>query len=350
MKKKADKATGKDRLLRHYEQLIFDLEQMLDIARSFASALKWENLLDSIVFSCMSHMRVSDAGIFVRGFLDGAPFKLVTGKTKTTEDISINSSDPMILLLQERKKPISFKQMVRLSGRNLSSLNFFVSKKVTLFVPLILESGMNGVLYLGERLKDEAAFSKYEKTKVEIIASFAAITIHNAGLLELSSIDKMTKLREKHFFFNELTTSLLRAESDEEKISVLMIDIDFFKRFNDTYGHECGDVVLIEVAALIKSSLNTGEIAGRYGGEEFTVLFRDTDEKKAVSRAENLCEMIRKAPLRYKTNEIKVTVSIGVAQNDKANASELVSRADFAMYAAKKSGRDCVRAWSDLEV
>lgn len=341
--------TRKDRLLRHYEQLIFDLEQMIDIARSFASALRWEKLLDSIVFSCMSHMHVCDAGVFVRGFSNGAPFKLVTRKTQADDDVFIASSDPVIHLLQNKKKPLSFKSVRRLVKRGLPSLDFFASRKVSLFVPLILESGMNGILYLGERLEGDSPFSKYEKNKIEIIASLAAITIYNAGLLELSSTDRMTKLREKHFFFSELTSALLHSEADGEKISVLMIDVDFFKRFNDTYGHECGDIVLIEVAALIKSSLNKGDVAGRYGGEEFVVLFRDTNEKDAALRGEKLCAKIREAALCYKGNFIKVTVSIGVAQNDKLDACELVNRADFAMYAAKKAGRNCVRMWSALE-
>ena len=125
-------------------------------------------------------------------------------------------------------------------------------------------------------IEDDTSYTEYEQSQIMSIASLASVAINNAALLEMSSTDMMTHLKLKYYFFNILTEAIDFAFLKNQNLAVLMFDIDFFKKFNDTYGHECGDFVLISVANLIKKSLRESDVASRYGGEEFTILLPDT--------------------------------------------------------------------------
>ena len=165
--------------------------------------------------------------------------------------------------------------------------------------------------------------------------------------MEMSSTDMMTHLRLKYFFFNQLTEAIDKAFELKENIAVLMFDIDFFKKFNDTYGHECGDFVLISVANIIKSSLRESDIASRYGGEEFTVLLRKGNKSEAMKVAERIRKKIEGYDFVYNDQHLHVTVSGGVSVFDtKTNPVDLpnifVNQADSGLYMSKRNGRNQV--------
>ena len=127
--------------------------------------------------------------------------------------------------------------------------------------------------------------------------------------------------------------------------SVLMLDIDHFKRFNDTYGHSCGDVVLQQVAQVIQSNVRTQDMAARYGGEEFVVMLSDTEPALAFQIAERIRKSIEKMDVVYENQHLFVTISIGVASYDPSRDSSpkmLVDRADAALYVSKQRGRNQV--------
>ena len=126
-----------------------------------------------------------------------------------------------------------------------------------------------------------------------------------------------------------------------------MFDIDFFKKFNDTYGHECGDFVLISVADIIKKSLRDVDVASRYGGEEFTVLLCDTDKEGAMIVAERIRSAIDEHDFVYNDQHLHVTISVGVsvfdAETNLVNSPNcFVNQADQALYVSKSNGRNRV--------
>ena len=128
-------------------------------------------------------------------------------------------------------------------------------------------------------------------------------------------------------------------------ISVLMLDIDFFKKFNDTYGHACGDFVLQKVSRSIFDSIRGQDLAGRYGGEEFVVMLYNTDAEAAMMVAERIRKNIAEQELVYENNKMSLTISIGVSVFDVENpitAKELVEMADRALYQSKANGRNRV--------
>jgi two-component system cell cycle response regulator len=140
-----------------------------------------------------------------------------------------------------------------------------------------------------------------------------------------------------------LDYALERCKRYQETLSVLMLDVDFFKQINDTYGHMTGDKVLTAVAAAIKQSIRTVDIAGRYGGEEFIVILPNIDIEGAAIVAERLRQAILE--IRIEGSEIEASASFGVssyAEND--DTEFLVNRADLALYKSKRNGRNRVTA------
>ena len=231
-------------------------------------------------------------------------------------------------------------------GTDISMLS---SLKPSLVVPLTQHNHLNGILVLGERitLSEDSGYTADEKEQLSVIASLAAIAVNNAALLERSSTDMMTHLKLKYFFYNVLTDKLDYALANERNISVIMFDIDFFKNFNDTYGHACGDYVLQTVAKIIKSSIRSQDLASRYGGEEFTVLLNETRSEDAIVVAERIRSKVEQFDFCYEDQHVKVTISLGVStfdshENSVVSAKQLVDQADKALYVSKRSGRNRV--------
>ena len=336
-----------------YEKKIYDLEQLLDIAKSFCQNLDFSNLLESIVYICMAQMHVLGAEIFVKDFIANDKFILETEKKVAEEKISIPVTSPIITKLLELEMPITFSELKKIIDspcmKVLEDLN------PTLIVPLILKNQLNGMLILQERIAIdgvENSYNEYEQNQIMNIASLAAVAINNASLLERSSTDMMTHLKLKYYFFNSLSEAMYHASIEKEKLGVLMLDIDFFKKFNDTYGHECGDFVLISVADIIRKSLRESDIASRYGGEEFTVLLNDISQEDAMIVAERIRSTIDGYDFVYNDQHLHVTISIGVSMFDPEishlfSPNEFINLADKGLYESKSNGRNKVTYYEE---
>lgn len=334
----------------YYEKRIYDLEQLLDIAQSFCSTLDFSTLLESIVYICMAQMHVLGAEIFVRDPITNDVFNLETSNNMDNgKKISIPVNDSIASELLETKKPVTFAELQKSCSQS-PYLYILENLSPTLIVPLIEKTNhLSGILILRERIviDDDTSYTDYEQKMIMSIAKLATVAINNASLMEMSSTDMMTHLRLKYYFFNQLADAIDKAVQNTTNIAVLMFDIDFFKKFNDTYGHECGDFVLISVANLIKTSLRESDIASRYGGEEFTVLLSNGTKEEAMKVAERIRKKIEEYDFVYNDQHLHVTVSVGVSVFDKkANPVELpnlfVNQADAGLYLSKNSGRNKV--------
>ncbi len=163
----------------------------------------------------------------------------------------------------------------------------------------------------------------------------------------LASQDPLTGLCNRRELTRRLGMELSRAQRYSHPMSVLMLDIDDFKALNDRHGHQAGDVVLREVAALLASEGRITDITGRYGGEEFVIIMPETSEEEAANFARRLLEQIRGQAITVAGEPLSVTCSIGVASalsND--DQDQLLNRADQAMYQAKAAGKDRVDLFS----
>lgn len=342
-----------------YEKRIYDLQQLLEISRSLCSTLEYNTLIESILYTCMCQMHVMGAGVFVLDDIDSNSYNLSTNHTGIDLDqslvYSIPVTHPLIQTLNSTNKTYTVSDIKELLGEQ-TDIKEIESLNPSLIIPLFHKNHMNGVLIMGERLDlgEGTDYTEYDKNQILAIASLAAVAINNASLLEKSSTDMMTHLKLKYFFFNILTDKLDMSVSQKTPISVLMFDIDFFKKFNDTWGHACGDYVLKSVAKIIKANTREQDTASRYGGEEFTVMLPNTDKDGAMAVAERIRSEIEAHDFCYEDQHVKVTISIGVATyncetNPVSTPKEFVEQADKALYASKRGGRNRV-TFADEEI
>lgn len=166
----------------------------------------------------------------------------------------------------------------------------------------------------------------------------------NQELQKLSSTDRLTGLYNRGHWEESLRLEFARHMRYGSNASLVMFDIDHFKRVNDTYGHQCGDKVIQRVADVIRAQLRDSDIAGRYGGEEFAVLCPDTDKVGAAKFAERLRAAVEAEEVLHEGQNIRCTISLGVADMNTAldDHKMLIEWADQALYASKKGGRNQV--------
>ena len=156
-----------------------------------------------------------------------------------------------------------------------------------------------------------------------------------------SRIDGLTQLANRAFFDKKLGEALVMAKQGPDPLSLLLIDIDYFKNINDTYGHQAGDQVLKGIASKIRSSLRESVFTARFGGDEFAVILQKTPANRAVDVAWKLCFNLRESSFLFDDANVNVTVSIGVAEVSEGDTIEsLIGRADQALYKVKVDGRN----------
>lgn len=167
----------------------------------------------------------------------------------------------------------------------------------------------------------------------------------NKQLLELSSLDFLTGIYNRRVLFEKLEFEKNRSERYGNPFSLLLIDIDHFKKINDIFGHSMGDKILIRVVQLIAKIIRKIDIFGRYGGEEFMIILPETDIQRAVIVAEKIRKQIEESPL---SENLHVTISLGAAQYKPGTTiDELIHTADKLLYKAKNSGRNRVESALD---
>ena len=157
----------------------------------------------------------------------------------------------------------------------------------------------------------------------------------------LASLDPLSGLLNRRTLFQRIEIEIERSLRLGLPLTGIMIDIDHFKRVNDNFGHPCGDMVIREIGARLTRSLRKYDYAGRYGGEEFFVLFSNTTAELAHTIAERFRKDVEEASFRWENEELKLTVSIGISQYVPGETPDRwISRTDAAMYRAKQRGRN----------
>jgi len=170
------------------------------------------------------------------------------------------------------------------------------------------------------------------------------VTERTAELQRLASTDSLTGLRNRGAIMNILADEAAAARTGNLPLCVAIVDLDHFKRINDTLGHAAGDEVLREAARRLASAVRTSDFVGRYGGEEFLVIFHNIQKEIGRERCEALRRAICGSPFGFGGRELAITTSIGVAWTcgDMGDEDALIVLADRALYTAKEHGRNCV--------
>ena len=219
----------------------------------------------------------------------------------------------------------------------------------TLCIPMIAQGEALGLFYLSAETQDALPETKQQlaRTVAEQVA-LALANLHLRETLQHQSIrDPLTGLFNRRYLEESLQQEISRAQRYQRSIGVIMMDVDHFKQFNDTYGHETGDHVLQTIGKLLKESVRGSDIACRYGGEEIVLVLSESTLPDTQARAESIREAISKLRIHQNGKILDtLTASFGVASFPQHGAigSALVQAADAALYRAKAAGRNQVVA------
>lgn len=210
-------------------------------------------------------------------------------------------------------------------------------------VPLYSKRGFRlGTLCILHTQPRELSASEIETQK--LLAKQAEALIEKFELGQLAITDSLTGLFNRRYFNDRAREAVSAASRHRAPLSVIVFDIDKFKRVNDTYGHSVGDHALMTIAKCVQCAIRKPDVISRVGGEEFHVLLPDTGIKGALNVADRLRKAIRQCEIVTDEAKIKLTCSFGIAQMsaEDSHIDSVLKRADSAMYNAKKNGRDCV--------
>ncbi len=168
-------------------------------------------------------------------------------------------------------------------------------------------------------------------------------------ITDLALTDSLTALYNKRYYKHRLEQEYERHLRFGTSMSVIQIDLDFFKRINDEYGHQAGDEVLKKVASLVMANCRKNETAARVGGEEISIIASDCSPEEAKVLAERIRETIEQVKCNWQNQTIELTASFGIASvtEDTQSAWQVYQQADEALYQAKQEGRNCVRTYGD---
>lgn len=220
------------------------------------------------------------------------------------------------------------------------------SIKNILCVPMIINEKVTGVVNITNKKKDRD-YDDDDLGLLSTVATQIAVVIEKSRLHNLAITDGLTQLYIHRYFQIRLDEEILRSERYGYQFALILFDIDHFKKFNDTYGHQQGDIVLIEVAKLVKESVRINvDIPARYGGEEFAIILPEQSSQGGKIFAERLRKTIADKEFPGQENPLHVTISLGIAcyPMDATVKGDLIKKSDEALYFSKKHGRN--QSWS----
>jgi two-component system cell cycle response regulator len=336
---------------------VYDLHNIFEISFKVMGHTEEDKLINTAllnalgIFTAKSVMLLQvdpdDHDTFVikqsRGFL-----------SNKTSDFSIHRDDRLVRYLEFIKKPFQIKDVIYEFENMMPVLQ---ELEIKAMAPLFQEEEIIGILCLGPGVSNE----EYPPDVLEmlgIMTNMLSVALHNSQNFEqikaLSYTDEMTGLHNYRFFSMRLREEIARAKRNELSLSLLIMDVDYFKNYNDALGHPAGDEVLRQLSTLLRASVRDNDIVARYGGEEFAVILPATDLAGAVKLAERIRAKVEKH--RFTSEEIQpagtLTISIGIAvfPDNATNMEDTIVAADRALYFAKASGRNRVVDFNHINI
>ncbi|MDD5155438.1 MAG: sensor domain-containing diguanylate cyclase [Candidatus Omnitrophica bacterium] len=312
-------------------------------------------ILDSIAESLLDigySLVANNKGTCILYLVDPRTQRLSIFKTKKEDNsliIKSKEGDIFDLWVLKHSSPLLVENIKEDFRFDLEKIEPQESRAISSLVsaPFISENKFLGLFRLDN---PEPGFYSLDDLRLLVtICDLGAVALESGELFQrtqdLAIHDGLTSLYTKRYFLDRLKEELKRSVRQDSYFSLLMIDIDNFKNYNDTFGHTAGDMVLRTLSAAITDSFKGhGAIASRFGGEEFCIILPHIDKKKASEAAEKLRLKIEKTRITLRRKEASITVSIGVSSFplDAGDEEEIIMKADKAMYAAKQKGRNRV--------
>lgn len=335
-----------------------------EVSLAISAILQLDELLDLILERCLALTDGQQGYIFLG---EGESLTCLASRDSAGKGIAeVEISRSILDRCIEESAPICILD-THDDETNLSASVMALDLRSVMAVPLVANQHHIGALYISSQAIAKT-FSEQDKSLLEAIANQAALAIRNAQLvkeqehqiveleraLELvkeaqrrAVTDGLTGLYNHVYFKEQLYGSVLEAQRYGQPLSIVILDLDHFKRINDTYGHRAGDEILQHAARICREAIRDCDLLARYGGEEIAFILPQTDRSGALIVADRVRSSLCAAPAQLSSGqEVTVTASLGVASHKHGwTATELFERADRALYVAKSNGRNGV--WAD---
>ncbi len=332
---------------------VYDLHNLVEASNEIYSILNFKQLINSALLTIIGQLGIQNAlalmyeagtHTFSHNFQKGF-------KERDVEILKFKIETPIAKYLLKRGTPLFVEDLEKEYVLNAYTKKL---KRIGLYLiaPILIQGRLQGIIGIGEKLYGHS-FSQSDYELFHVLINIISISIENALHYEevknLSLTDAMTNLHNYRYFSIRLKEELNRGRRNKSKVSLLIIDIDHFKNYNDTLGHQAGDEALRSLGKVLKAAVRDEDIVSRYGGEEFCIILPGISKSSMEILGERLRQKIE-SHVFYKERvqpDGKLTVSLGGATfpDDARNPDELIQRADQALYEAKNMGRNQMRLY-----
>lgn len=325
------------------------LIDVIETSQELGSSATREKVLGRVVQAVKRLFSCDTAVVYLREHTTGQDFVLRVAESSTAVPDAFTDFDPklrssIVGVAVREKKPIRVDDFQQYNPEE--SIRREESLRSMMVVPLVFEEEVLGAILIAS--KRPGAYLEDNLHLFHLLASQVAVAVRNLQLHEktaaLAITDSLSGLYTHGYFQEKLGEEILGAKKSGQVLSLMILDVDFFKKVNDTYGHPQGDSLLKQLGALITELTRPTDVLCRYGGDEFTIILLNTNRISAVVIAERVREAVEGYEFVLGSQIVHVTVSGGVASfpEDAETKKELIEKADFAMYQAKQKGRNRV--------
>ncbi len=381
-----------DVLNARFLQLINSLSGIRTLSNLGSQNITQEQLIDSIMETIIENLEVEEVSLYL---LEGKSLNCIASlnwEQFIKNESSINNKSKSFLMTEGViGKTASSRQVIHIQNCKTSDENLIAYEAngnnlgSLICAPIIANNSLLGIIELSH--PDSNHFESWQEHSIVIYTDLIGLLFNNMKLMsdmqsivdvrteelrnaleeserlrvryeEMSVIDPLTKLYNRRYFFTEVSSSLSRAKRYSQSFTLLLMDLDHFKNVNDSFGHECGDKVLIAVSDILNQFIREGDTLARIGGEEFVLALPETNNEGAMKLAERIREKIEQFDWECKGNNIKISVSIGLASMEDCNedeipeddiqVSDILRKADLALYFVKQNGRNSVKSFSGI--
>ncbi|MFH1478626.1 MAG: GGDEF domain-containing protein [Candidatus Omnitrophota bacterium] len=344
IKKRYEDLEVKDRdLLRSNldkERKLQKLLSLYEVSKDMSSSLSFDDIFDIFSYTLKKLFRFKTSRlILLKEGHDIASIHEIDVGQDITKPVETDFDREIRDIMLEDKSARS----IALSDNNALSRRLSVARdfEPLTSIPLFVEQSLGGIFYI-EGLPD-VYYENFLILMSQFAIQFQKVMLYKK-IEDISITDSLTGVSTRRYLLERFTEEIHRSMRHKVNLSCMMLDIDHFKKINDKYGHLVGDVVLKNVASILKISLREVDLIGRYGGEEFIAVFSATHKDMAFQVAERIRESIEGLVLKAYDETISITVSMGISvfPDDGVSIEDLIESADKALYKAKETGRNRV--------
>lgn len=329
---------------------VYELHNLVEASNDIYSILDFKQLINSSLLTIIGQVGFQKAFVLIYD-KETKIFNQIYHKgfvNKNFDNLEFDVTSPIVSYFFKNRTPVYISRLetnkkLKEFAKKLKKMGIFV------IAPLIYSERLQGIIGAGEKLQFQN-FSESDFEIFHILVNIISISIGNSYLFQemktLSLTDAMTNLHNYRYFEDRLKEELNRAKRHKKKVSLMILDIDHFKNYNDTLGHQAGDEVLRTIGKILKQTIRDEDIVARYGGEEFCIILPGIEKKGIPILGERVRNKVESE--KFFKEEVqpagKVTISIGTATfpDDAIKFNDIIEKADKALYRAKNSGRNQV--------